>query len=69
MKKLFRHLLLAIMCMPVILQAQKNVGRSQVISKGGTAGIYQAFTDTTKLKNGEILSLFYAGRISCYLSE
>ncbi len=67
MKKLFRHLLLAIMC--VILQAQKNVGRSQVISRGGTAGIYQAFTDTTKLKNGEILSVFYAGRISCYLSE
>lgn len=55
--------------MPLILQAQKNVGRSQVISKGGTAGIYQAFTDTTKLKNGEILSVFYAGRISCYLSE
>ena len=55
--------------MPAMLHAQKIVGRSQVISKGGTAGIYQAFTDITKLKNGEILSVFYAGRIPCYLSE
>ncbi len=69
MKKLFRYLLLATMCMPAMLHAQKIVGRSQVISKGGTAGIYQAFTDITKLKNGEILSVFYAGRIPCYLSE
>jgi len=47
--------------MPAMLHAQKNVGRCQVISKGGTAGVYQAFTDATKLKNGDILSVFNAG--------
>lgn len=33
----------------------------KVISKGGDAGDYQAFTDATRLKNGDILVVFYAG--------
>lgn len=33
----------------------------QVISKGAEAGDYQAFTDAVKLKNGDILVVFYAG--------
>lgn len=61
MKKLIRYLLSAGIFLPVMLHAQKNLGISQVISKGGTAGVYQAFTDVTKLKNGDILSVFYAG--------
>lgn len=33
----------------------------QVISKGGDAGDYQAFTDAVRLANGDILVVFYAG--------
>lgn len=33
----------------------------QVISSGGDAGDYQAFTDATRLSNGDILVVFYAG--------
>ncbi|GAA5219998.1 sialidase family protein [Membranihabitans marinus] len=33
----------------------------QIISKGGEAGEYQAFPDACKLKNGDILAVFYGG--------
>lgn len=33
----------------------------QIISKGGEAGAYQAFPDAYKLKNGDILAVFYGG--------
>jgi sialidase-1 len=33
----------------------------KIISKGGDAGDYQAFPDATRLRNGEIIAVFYAG--------
>src|SRR5690606_19980377 len=33
----------------------------KVVSKGGDAGDYQAFTDAVRLTNGDILVVFYAG--------
>jgi len=33
----------------------------QVISRGESSGTYQAFPDACRLKNGEIVSVFYAG--------
>ncbi|MET6996024.1 sialidase family protein [Chitinophaga defluvii] len=33
----------------------------KIISKGGDAGDYQAFPDACRLKNGEIVAVFYAG--------
>jgi sialidase-1 len=33
----------------------------QVISRGEAAGTYQAFTDICRLKNGDLLCVFYAG--------
>jgi len=32
-----------------------------IVSKGGDAGDYQAFTDAVRLENGDILVVFYAG--------
>jgi sialidase-1 len=32
-----------------------------LISRGGDAGIYQAFPDACRLKNGDIVAVFYAG--------
>lgn len=42
------------------LSGQKNP-LAKVISEGGTAGEYQAFPDMCRLKNGEIVAVFYAG--------
>ena len=39
---------------------QKNP-LAKVISEGGSAGDYQAFPDMCRLKNGEIVAVFYAG--------
>ena len=33
----------------------------KIISKGSATGIYQAFPDSCRLQNGDILSVFYAG--------
>lgn len=33
----------------------------QIVSKGGTAGPYQAFPDACRAKDGSILAVFYAG--------
>ncbi|CAG5002361.1 hypothetical protein DYBT9275_02875 [Dyadobacter sp. CECT 9275] len=35
--------------------------RHLIISKGGEAGLYQAFPDACRLKNGDIVAVFYAG--------
>jgi len=65
MKKKFLNLLLiGGLLIPVVSVAQhQDILNSnfQVISKGGDAGEYQAFTDAFKLKNGNIVSVFYAG--------
>ncbi len=40
---------------------EEQEGLFKVISKGGDSGDYQAFTDAVRLKNGDILVVFYAG--------
>lgn len=46
---------------PFLAFSQDHKELSKVISKGGTAGEYQAFTDVVQLKNGDLLAVFYAG--------
>lgn len=47
------------------LQSESRVGTKErpfrVISRGTAAGTYQAFPDACRLKNGDILAVFYAG--------
>lgn len=60
----FGALFTAAIIVPATVSAQtKDVVNSnyKVVSKGGEAGEYQAFTDAFKLKNGQIVSVFYAG--------
>ncbi|MFD1165583.1 sialidase family protein [Sphingobacterium daejeonense] len=48
---------------PFVLFSQdlNSKENSKIISKGGTSGDYQAFTDLVKINSGEILCVFYAG--------
>ena len=41
--------------------ASGNTQKPMLISKGGDAGDYQAFPDACRLKNGDIVAVFYAG--------
>ncbi|WP_313259499.1 sialidase family protein [Sphingobacterium sp.] len=63
MKKIFKVIFLTSMFFPGIVFSQQNSNEKNVkiISKGGTSGEYQAFTDAVKLKNGDLLCVFYAG--------
>lgn len=45
----------------VTLFDKSDTTKYQIISKGGEAGAYQAFPDACKLKNGDILAVFYGG--------
>ncbi len=45
----------------VLTLASCCAGDYQVISKGELAGTYQAFTDICRLKNDDLLCVFYAG--------
>lgn len=44
-----------------ITPAKTDTSHYQIISKGGDAGEYQAFPDACRLKNGDILVVFYGG--------
>lgn len=41
--------------------SSREEGLHKLISKGGDAGDYQAFADACRLKNGDIVAVFYAG--------
>lgn len=41
--------------------ASGHTQKPMLISKGGDAGDYQAFPDACRLKNGDIVAVFYAG--------
>jgi len=43
------------------LPAQTNAPPPKVISRGQSAGTYQAFPDVCRLQNGDLLCVFYAG--------
>lgn len=62
MKTIFNLLLASNLIFPMLLNGQTDADNlAKVISKDGTSGEYQAFTDAVKLENGDILSVFYAG--------
>jgi sialidase-1 len=44
-----------------INNAPADTTRHILISRGGDAGVYQAFPDACRLKNGDIVAVFYAG--------
>lgn len=44
-----------------MVNLQETTSTYQVISQGPSAGIYQAFPDSCRLQNGDIVAVFYAG--------
>ena len=63
-------IVLLMMCLQISAFASKkhpgntshaDTAQHLIISKGGDAGFYQAFPDACRLKNGDIVAVFYAG--------
>ncbi|MEO5997372.1 MAG: sialidase family protein [Chitinophagaceae bacterium] len=70
MKKIsFSASVFLLMIIPVLTSAKMHkkvivtdmIVPYKIISYGGTAGVYQAFPDACRLKNGDIVAVFYSG--------